>query len=534
MKEPPGGRAAANADQVTGFTAEAGAGRHARLWAWVLIAVGAVCILLGGILLVYNHTAHDVMAIVTHEGPCSNGTCTVHVSYYAGDRAVSAVMHGVPRGEVYGSPWPRLNITYYSGSETDPTTYDLPDAIWIVSWAVGLACVGSGVWLRRRTGHQRKLTEAAVVTGLTPEHEAPYALHGTVRKDRATEDSPGGHAAAMTDQPSRFTDEETIAARLAPGPAWTIIAAGVCSLLFGLVFFGVKHSGHDVVATVTHVACTDVCTVHVVYDAGARQVAAVMKGVPTADLYGPPSHRLLNINYQTGSETDPTTNDMPDGIWIGFLAAGLALAGFGIWRLRWQKASARRLSVATAGGAPASAAIADAVAPALPDQLGQSGPARIAERDPKWVAIIMSLCLPAVPVLLLAQSARIPPPVTVGCAVLATGLAGWGVVRGWRIALLADAGCLTVRNHLRTYRLNWHDVAQFSDGRMSGGQAGLMWALRILLKDGSAVTSQATARVRAARPSTAEAIVEMARQHGITESLTGHPAQRASRPGGHR
>jgi hypothetical protein len=56
------------------------------------------------------------------------------------------------------------------------------------------------------------------------------------------------------------------------------------------------------------------------------------------------------------------------------------------------------------------------------------------------------------------------------------------------------------------------------------------WALRIGLKDGSAVTSQATARVRAARPSTAEAIAGIARQHGITESLTGHPAQRAPRP----
>src|SRR5437773_4665152 len=107
------------------------------------------------------------------------------------------------------------------------------------------------------------------------------------------------------------------------------------------------------------------------------------------------------------------------------------------------------------------------------------------------------------------------------------------MVRGWRIALLADAGFLTVRNHLRTFRLNWHDVTQFSDGRMSGGQAGVMWALRILLKDSRAVTSQATARVRAARPSTAEAIVEIARQHGITESLTGHPAQRTPRPRDH-
>jgi peptidoglycan/xylan/chitin deacetylase (PgdA/CDA1 family) len=117
--------------------------------------------------------------------------------------------------------------------------------------------------------------------------------------------------------------------------------------------------------------------------------------------------------------------------------------------------------------------------------------------------------------------------------VLATGLGGWGVVGGWRMVLLADAGFLIVRNHLRTYRLNWHDVAEFSDGRMSVGEGGVRWALRILLNDGSAVTSQATSRVRAARPSTAEAIAEIARQHGITESLTGRPARRARRPRDH-
>ena len=180
MKEPPGGRAAAETDQVTRFTAKAIAARHARFSAWVLIAVGAGCILLGGIFFAANHAGHNVVATVTHEGPCSNGTCTVHVTYSAGDSEVSAVMHGVPRGEVYGAPWPRLNITYFTGSETDPTTNDMPDAIWIVSLAVGLTCVGSGAWLRRRTGHQRKLTEAAAVTGMTPEHEAPYALHGNV------------------------------------------------------------------------------------------------------------------------------------------------------------------------------------------------------------------------------------------------------------------------------------------------------------------------------------------------------------------
>src|SRR5215475_7327732 len=135
----------------------------------------------------------------------------------------------------------------------------------------------------------------------------------------------------------RFTDEETIAARLAPAPAWAVIALGIGLLLCGGLLFGVKHGGHNVVATVTHVTCTDVCTAHVVYDAGGRQVAAVMTGVPTGDLYGPPAHRLLNINYDTGDGTDPITNDMPEGLWIGFLAAGLASLVFGIWWRRWQK-----------------------------------------------------------------------------------------------------------------------------------------------------------------------------------------------------
>jgi hypothetical protein len=179
MKEPPGGRGAADAGQVTGFTAGATAARQARFRAWVLMAVGAGCILFGEILFAVQHGGRNVVAIVTYEGPCSNGTCTVHVSYYAGDRAVVAVMHGVPRGEVYGAPWPRLDITYFTGSETDPSTNDMPDGWSIGFGAVGLACEGSGVWRLRRMGHQRKLTEAAVVTGMTPEHEAPYALHGT-------------------------------------------------------------------------------------------------------------------------------------------------------------------------------------------------------------------------------------------------------------------------------------------------------------------------------------------------------------------
>jgi hypothetical protein len=85
------------------------------------------------------------------------------------------------------------------------------------------------------------------------------------------EEPPGRHTIARANRSTRFTDEATIAPRLAPAPARAIIALGIGCVLFGGLFFGVKHSGHDVVATVTHAACADVCTVHVVYDAGGRR-----------------------------------------------------------------------------------------------------------------------------------------------------------------------------------------------------------------------------------------------------------------------
>ena len=344
-------------------------------------------------------------------------------------------------------------------------------------------------------------------------------------------EEPGRHAAAHAGQAGRFTDEETIAARLAPGPARAMVALGVGCILFGGVFFAVKHSGHDVVAAITSQGpCSaSTCTVHVGYDASDRQVTAVMYGVPRTDIYGPPSHRLLNVTYQDGYETSPTTNDMPDGIWIGFGAAGLAFLGLGIWWRRWQKGYARTLATAAAGGPPAGAATTDAPPPVPPDQPGPASPARLAEHDPRWVAMFTSVGVPALPALMVMQNGHTPPPVTISLWVLGTAAGAWAAARGWRIALLAEPDHLIVRNHFRTYRLSWDDIAEFRDGRMSGGQAGVMWALRIRLTDGRTVTSQATGRVRAARPSTAEAIVAIARQHGIAESLTGHPAPPAPR-----
>src|SRR5260370_33399836 len=183
------------------------------------------------------------------------------------------------------------------------------------------------------------------------------------------EELPGGRAAVGADQVTRFT-AETIAARQARAGAWVLIALGVGCILFGGIFYAAKHSGHNVVATVTHEGpCSSgACTVNVVYEAVGGPVSAEMYGVPSGEVYGPPSHRLLNINYQSGYEGDPTTNDMPDAIWVGFGAVGLACVGFGAWwRLR-REGHQRKLVVAAADGALASAAVSAALTPALADQ----------------------------------------------------------------------------------------------------------------------------------------------------------------------
>jgi hypothetical protein len=162
MEEPPGGQAAAGQDPVTHFTAKTVAARDARVAAWVFIALGVGCILFGGIFFAAMHSEHNVVAMVTREGPCTNGVCTVDVVYNTPGGQVPAVMYGVPSDEVYGPPSHRLlNINYDSGDEANPTTNDMPDAVWIGFGAAGLAFAGLGAWWLRRKASPRMLAEAA-------------------------------------------------------------------------------------------------------------------------------------------------------------------------------------------------------------------------------------------------------------------------------------------------------------------------------------------------------------------------------------
>jgi len=324
-----------------------------------------------------------------------------------------------------------------------------------------------------------------------------------------------------------------------------LITVGVGCILFGGIFFAANHSGHNVVATVTHEGpCSNgTCTVDVVYSAGGRQVTAVMYGVPSGEVYGSPWPRL-NITYQPGYETDPTTNDMPDGIWIGFLAAGLAFVGWGAWLRLRRKRPQEELTVAAAGGAPAAAAAAAAKAPAVADQPAPDGPARIsgrgprwvadtsgaitiAERYPRWSAVIFTPLLAILPGVMVTQNSQTLLPrgrllAAVAYLVIAAAVSIWGCSRAWRIGLRLGEDGATVRNYFRTYRIGWPEVRCFADGSVNGGQAGRLWALGLVLRDGRVVTASGTANgKRDARPETLTAIRQAAERYAVPAELTG-------------
>jgi hypothetical protein len=361
------------------------------------------------------------------------------------------------------------------------------------------------------------------------------------------EEQPGRRTAAEADQVTRFT-AETIATRDARVRAWVFIALGIGCILFGGIFFEVKHIEHDVVASVTHEGpCSNgTCTVDVVYDTAGGQVSAVMYGVNSNEVYGPPSHRLLNIAYDSGDETDPTTNDMPDAIWIGSGAAGLAFAGFGAWWLR-RKASPRMLAQAAAGGAVASAGVA-ALTAALADQPRRGGPVRgprwvesrsgaitIAERYQRWRAVCLPLLGALIAGSVFTQYSRTWLAhghilATGACLVIAAALLVWGCARAWRIALRLGEGGVTVRNFYRTYRISWSKVSCFADGSVTRGEHGRVWALDVVLRDGRVVTASGTVGgKRDARPETLAAIGRAAERYVIPAELTGTAAKRGSR-----
>jgi hypothetical protein len=128
-----------------------------------------------------------------------------------------------------------------------------------------------------------------------------------------------------------------------------------------------------------------------------------------------------------------------------------------------------------------------------------------------------------------------PVPAVVTYLVIVAAALIWGCFRGWRIGLGVDEDGVTVRNFFRTHRFGWPEVSCFADGSAFGGQSEHWWALRVVLRDGRAVTARGTTRSGPPTPKTLAAIRQAAERYQIPAELTGTVMRRGlyADPGGH-
>jgi hypothetical protein len=163
-------------------------------------------------------------------------------------------------------------------------------------------------------------------------------------------------------------------------------------------------------------------------------------------------------------------------------------------------------------------------------------PVVIAERSPRWVAMITTVLLAFLPGLeLVKNSPTLLPRGHVPAAVAYLAAAGsvsiWGCWRGWRMGLRLDDHGVTVRNFFHSYQFGWPEVRRFADGSVYGGGDGRLWALSVVLNDGRVITASGTARGRRdARPQALTEIRQAAERHAIPAALTG-TAMKPGSPG---
>jgi hypothetical protein len=154
-------------------------------------------------------------------------------------------------------------------------------------------------------------------------------------------------------------------------------------------------------------------------------------------------------------------------------------------------------------------------------------PVMIAERSPRWMAMIMTVLLAVLPGLEVMQNSpdvlpRGHVPAAVAYLAAAAAVSIWGCWRGWRLRLRLDDHGVTVRNFFHSYKFGWPEVRRFADGSVNGGNAGRLWALSVALNDGRVITASGTSRgKRDARPETLTAIRQAAEHHAIPVALTG-------------
>src|SRR5215472_1456102 len=76
------------------------------------------------------------------------------------------------------------------------------------------------------------------------------------------------------------------------------------------------------------------------------------------------------------------------------------------------------------------------------------------------------------------------PPLTAAAATVLTLALTVACVRALRSGLRMDGDGVTVRNFWRTYKISWPEVSHLGDGSVYMGDAGHIWALGVVLRDG--------------------------------------------------
>ena len=95
-------------------------------------------------------------------------------------------------------------------------------------------------------------------------------------------------------------------------------------------------------------------------------------------------------------------------------------------------------------------------------------------------------------------------------ALLAAAFVVAGVVRGWRVSLVANRESVRIRNFFRTYDIPWSDIGSVAIGTGNSGGAPLPAVVVRNARGGSHVAAQATTSGRRERLRVLQALEQLA------------------------
>jgi hypothetical protein len=116
-------------------------------------------------------------------------------------------------------------------------------------------------------------------------------------------------------------------------------------------------------------------------------------------------------------------------------------------------------------------------------------------------------------------------PVAIPYLIVVCLLVTWALTRAFRVAMIADANGLQIRNMFTTHTLCWADVAELHDRQVFYIQGDLtgdgFWALEVRARDGRRFKVWATAKGRSSWPDAGvKSVGQLAASRNVVVNLT--------------